>query len=177
MSSSALSAEETSGVLNPLFTWLLPSLRPEQIQLMHTLVRKIAHVTEYGVLGVLWWRAFVGSATLGSTAGAWAAVGISVACAAVDESHQAMLANRTGSVGDVLLDSLGALVAILPARLGWRRAAEAATGALLWIAAVGGLGALALGLAAGGSGGVLWLSVPAAAALLLYRWRRSASRT
>src|ERR687892_117674 len=60
---------------------------------------------------------------------------------------------------------------------GLRRGAEAATGALLWIAAVAGLGALALGLAAGGSGGVLWLSVPAAAALLLYRWRRSASRT
>src|ERR671918_4406 len=70
-----------------------------------------------------------------------------------------MLANRTGSVGDVLLDLLGALVAILSARLGWRRAAEAATGALLWIAAVAGLGALALGLAAGGRRGAAALSL------------------
>jgi hypothetical protein len=42
---------------------------------------------------------------------------------------------------------------------------------------VGGIGALALDLAAGAGGGMLWLTVPAAAVLLVYRWRRSTSRT
>jgi VanZ family protein len=177
MSSSALSSENTGGILNPLLTWLLPWLRPEDIKLLHGFVRKAAHVTEYGVLAVLWRRSLVRSGTLGSAAGSWVALGVSVACAAVDETHQASLASRTGSAGDVLLDSLGALVAVVLAGLGWRRVIEGTTSALLWIAAVGGLGGLGLGLAAGGSGGVLWLSVPAAAVLLFYRRRRSASRS
>jgi VanZ family protein len=177
MSSPALSAEKTGGIINPLLLWLLPSLRPEEIVLLHGVVRKIGHVTEYGVLGVLWRRALIASGTLGPAAGAWAALGISVACAAIDETHQALLVSRTGSAADVLLDSLGALVAISLAGLGWRRAIEGTTTALLWIAAVGGLGGLALGLAAGSSGGVLWLSVPAAAVLLFYRRRRTASRS
>jgi VanZ family protein len=176
MSSAALSAENTGGVISPLLTWALPWLRPEDIKLLHGIVRKIAHVTEYGVLGVLWRRSLVRSGTLAPGPGSWAALGISVACAAVDETHQAFLASRTGSAADVLLDSLGALTGILLAGVGWRRVVEATTTVLLWIAAVGGLGGLALGLAAGGSGGVLWLSVPAAAALLVYRRRRSASR-
>jgi VanZ family protein len=177
MSSSAMSAEKTSGVLNPLLTWLLPWLRLDELQVIHILVRKIGHVTEYGVLALLWRRAFVRSGVLRPAAGGWAALAVSVACAAVDETHQAFVASRTGSAADVLLDALGALAAILLAWVGWARVIEAGTSALLWIAAVGGLGALALGLAAGGRGGVLWLTVPAAAAVLIYRWRRSASRT
>jgi VanZ family protein len=177
MSSSALSAANTGGLINPLLTWALPWLRPEDIKLLHGIVRKIAHVTEYGVLGILWRRALVRSGTLASAAGSWAALGISVSCAAVDETHQALLASRTGSAADVLLDSLGAVTGILLAGVGWRRVIEGTTTALLWIAAIGGLGGLVLGLAAGGSGGVLWLSVPAAAALLVYRRRRSASRS
>jgi VanZ family protein len=177
MSSSALSAEKTGGIISPVLTWLLPGLRPDEIILIHGTLRKIAHVTEYGVLGVLWRRALVRSGTVTPPAAGWVALGISVACAAVDETHQAFLASRTGSAADVLLDSLGALVAISMAGLGWRRAIEGTTTALLWVAAVGGLGGLALGLAAGSGGGVLWLSVPAAAVLLAYRRWRSASRS
>jgi VanZ family protein len=176
MSSSAMSADNTGGVLARLLAWLAPGLGPEQAQLVHGLLRKAAHVTEYGILGVLWWRAFVYAGTLGPAAAGWAALGVCVACAGVDEGHQALLVSRTGSAADVMLDSLGGLAAILLARLGWWRAIELATGVLLWIAAVGGLAALALTLAAGVSGGVLWVSVPAAAVLLFYRWRRSASR-
>jgi hypothetical protein len=51
----------------------------------------------------------------------------------------------------------------------------ATTGVLLWVAVIGGLLALTLDLAVGAHGGVLWLTIPVAGALLVYRWRRSGS--
>jgi VanZ family protein len=177
MSSSALSAEKTGGVLTPLLAWLAPGLRPEHADLIHGLLRKTAHVTEYGILAVLWRRAFVRSGALGLAAGGWAALAVAVGCAAVDEGHQALLPSRTGTPADVLLDALGAAAAILIAQRGWWRVVDTATGALLWIGAVGGFGMLALDLGAGVGGGVLWFSAPAAAGLLVYRWRRSTSRS
>lgn len=174
MSSADFSAENTGGLLRPLLTWVLPWLTPESMALIHGAVRKSAHAIEYGILGGLWFRAFTRSGTTRAAA-AGLALALSVACALVDEGHQALQPSRTGSLGDVLIDSLGALAVILPARLGWWRAAHATTGVLLWIAAVGGLAALALGLAAGVGGGVLWFTVPAAAGLLIYRWRNGGS--
>jgi len=94
----------------------------------------------------------------------------------VAESFKNILAARTGAVGDVVLDSLGALVAVVSAQLGWWKAVDVGTGVLLWVAIVGGIGALGLDLAAGAGGGVLWFTVPAAAGLLVYRWRRSTPR-
>lgn len=174
MSSASMSAENTGSVLGPLLAWL--GLGPAHVDLLHFAVRKGGHVVEYGVLAALWRHAFVhGGGTRPVVAGALA-LAVSVACAVADEGHQAILASRTGAVTDVLLDSIGALVALGAAHLGWRKALDLATGALLWIAVAGGIGALALDLAAGAGGGVLWLTVPAAALLVIYR-RRTASRS
>jgi len=175
MSTAAFSADNTGSVLHPLLAWLLPWLTPEQGRLLHGAGRKLAHLTEYAILGALWFRAFTRSGAARPSVAAGLALAISVAWAVVDEIHQAFEPTRTGSRGDVLIDALGALVAIVPARLGWRRTVEATTGALLWVAAAGGLIALAVNLAAGVGGGVLWLSVPVAAGLLIYRRWRSAS--
>ena len=172
MSSADFSADHTGGILRPLLAWVLPGLTPESVALIHGAVRKSAHAIEYGILGGLWFHAFTRRGMARPSAAAGLALALSVACALVDEGHQALEPSRTGSLDDVLIDSLGALAAILPARLGWWRAARATTGVLLWIAAVGGLAALALGLAAGVGGGVLWFTVPAAAGLLIYRWRK-----
>jgi len=106
---------------------------------------------------------------------AWLTLLIGVTVAAVDEAHQSLLLSRTGSVRDVFIDTAGVALALALARLGWRRAAEAATGVLLWVGLLGGLAALALALAAGVGGGVLWLTVPVAAGALVYRWRKSAA--
>ena len=177
MSSSAMSSEHTGGILRPVLAWLLPWLRPAHADLIHYLVRKSGHVVEYGVLALLWRRAFLPEGGLGLTAGGWAALVVCLVVAAVDERHQAFIPSRTGTAADIVLDTVSAAAAIVLARLGWRRVVEAATGGLLWAGALGGLAALVLALAAGIGGGVLWLSVPAAGLLLLYRSRRSASRT
>jgi VanZ family protein len=175
MSSSQMSAENTGSILNPLLAWLLPSLRPAHVDLIHAMIRKAAHLTEYGLLATFWRRAFVRSGVMRPALGGALALAVAVVCAIVDEVHQSMVPSRTGAVSDVVLDSVGALTAILLAQLGWWRVADLATGALLWVAALGGGGALALDLASGAGGGVLWLTVPAAAGLLVYRWRRSTS--
>ena len=176
MSSAEFSADNTGSVLQPLLSWLVPWLTPEHLARLHGLTRKAAHLTEYAILGALWFRTLTRGGAARPSAAAGLAIAISVACAVVDEGHQAFVPSRTGSVGDVLIDTLGALTAVVVASRGWGRAADATTGALLWVAALGGLGALAVGLASGAGGGLLWLTVAVAAALLLYRRWKSAAR-
>ena len=175
LSAAPMSAENTGSILGPVLAWL--GLGRAHVHLLHGLVRKAAHVTEYAILAALWRHAFVRGGMARPAVASALALAISVACAVVDETNQSFLPTRTGAVGDVGLDSLGALAAVVAAQLGWRRAVDMATGVLLWVAVVGGLGALALDLAAGAGGGVLWLTVPAAAVLVVYRRWRSTSRT
>jgi VanZ family protein len=173
-SSASFSADNTGGLLGPLLAWLLPWLSPSAIETIHGAIRKAAHVTEYAVLAALWGRALARGGVRSRPA-AWLTLLIGVMVAAVDETHQSFVPSRTGSVRDVLIDTAGVLLAVVPARLGWRHAVDAATGTLLWTALVGGVAALALALAAGVGGGVLWLTVPVAAAALVYRRRKSSA--
>jgi VanZ family protein len=174
MSSAPMSAENTGSILRSLVSWL--GLGPAHIDLLHFAVRKGAHVVEYAVLAGLWHHAFVRGGGVRPAVGGALALAVSVACAIVDEAHQSWLPRRTGAVSDVVLDSFGALVAIGAARLGWWKTVDVATGVLLWVAVGGGIGALALDLASGAGGGVLWVTVPAAVLLLIYRRRRSPGR-
>jgi len=176
-SAAEFSAANTGSLIRSILAWLLPGLHPHHVDVIHGVVRKLAHFTEYAILGALWFRGLARSGVARPPAAAWLALVISVACAVVDETRQSFVPSRTGSARDVLLDSMGALAAIVPARLGWWGAADTATGILLWVSAVGGLAALAFDIAAGASGGVLWLTVPVAAVLLVYRSRSSASRS
>jgi VanZ family protein len=176
-SSAEFSAANTGSLVHAILTWLVPGLSPHQIDVIHGVMRKLAHFTEYAILGALWFRGLTRSGVARPPAAAWLALVLSVACAVVDETHQSFVPSRTGSARDVVLDSAGALAAIVPARLGWWGAADTATGVLLWLAAGGGLAALAFDLAAGASGGLLWVTVPVAAVLLVYRRRSSASRS
>ena len=172
-STAPFGADNTGSVLSPLLAWLLPWLTPRAVDVVHGLLRKTAHLTEYAVLTALWFRAFARSEVTRPGPAAWLALAIAVAVAIVDEAHQSTVPNRTGSARDVALDTLGALLVAVTARFGWGPVAETATGVLLWVAAAGGVGALAIALAAGVPGGVLWVTVPAAAAALAYRRRRA----
>src|SRR5271166_1802668 len=50
MSTSTFSAMNTSMVIEPMLRWLFPLVSAETISVLHALVRKTAHFTEYGVL-------------------------------------------------------------------------------------------------------------------------------
>ena len=74
-----------------------------------TILRKLAHMAEFGLLWLLWWRA------LGYRGKALPAL-IAIAYAVIDELHQTTVEGRVGSPLDVLIDSAGVGLAILAAR-------------------------------------------------------------
>jgi VanZ family protein len=172
LSSARWSAENTGSVIVPLLQWLLPWATPVQLAALHGLARKAAHLTEYGILGALWYRAFVRGASARPGVAGWTAFGIAVGWAIVDEVHQSTTATRTASTRDVVLDAVGALLAIVAMQSGWR-AIDRATAILLWLAAIGGAAVLAINWAAGVPSGIIWATVAAAIALLAVRrvWR------
>jgi VanZ family protein len=70
------------------------------------LLRKLAHMAEFGLLFLLWRRALPGTA-------AWVAAAIAVGYAITDELHQTTVEGRKGAPLDVLIDAAGVGVAWL----------------------------------------------------------------
>ncbi|MFL5845055.1 MAG: VanZ family protein [Solirubrobacteraceae bacterium] len=63
-------------------------------------LRKLAHMTEYALLFVLWRHALPGVSP-------WAAAAIAVGYAITDEVHQHFVEGRHGAPVDVLIDAVG----------------------------------------------------------------------
>ena len=101
------SMSETSRFIRPLLEFLFPSANPESITFYHGVIRKFAHLFEYGVLGLLAIRAFSTERVRPILAIAFVAL---TAC--VDELNQSFNPGRTSSPWDVLLDVLGASLGI-----------------------------------------------------------------
>ena len=174
LASDASSSEHTGRLIGPVLRFLFPTASPLQIDAMHGVVRKVAHAVEYAILAGLWFRALGPETSARRRRAAWTAWLIALGWAAVDETYQSTVGSRTGSPVDVLIDAAGALAVAVPAGHGWRPTADRLTSALLWIAAVGGSGLLALNFLAGVESGLLWLTVPAAVVgLVLLRRRRA----
>jgi VanZ family protein len=169
LSSDAGSAEHTEHWVVPLLRLLTPWATPSQLDALHGLVRKAGHVTEYAVLAALWYRAFTKGRHLTPRSAATIAFAISVAWAIVDEARQSLVPTRTASAMDVAIDGIGALLAMFVAALGWRRVVDRTTTLLLWTAFIGGIAFLTLNILTGVSSGVLWLTAPLAALLLVTR--------
>jgi VanZ family protein len=174
-STGEFSAENTGGFLRPLLQWLFPWATARQVTTTHELIRKAAHVMEYAVLATLWFITLTRARRWAARNAATAALLIAIGWACADELHQATEPSRTASIGDVAIDTAGALIASVVAWRGWRVVAVVTT-ALLWIAAGGGALVIAVNLATGVRSGVLWVTVPFAAALLFLRWWRNTAR-
>jgi VanZ family protein len=119
LSTDAFAGDETSRILGPLLRWALPNASEATIALVHAVVRKLAHFTEYAVLGILVVRALVDEETRFVRV-ALRALLLCIAYAALDELHQAFQPTRTGAVLDVMLDGAGAAAGIALSG-GWRR--------------------------------------------------------
>ena len=92
-----------------------------------------------------------------------------MAWAIVDEIRQSFVPSRGASAADVALDAIGALLAMLVATFGWRVIVDRTTTLLLWLALLGGIAFLILNILTGVPSGLLWLSPPIAAILLIAR--------
>jgi VanZ family protein len=112
MSTAAFSSENTSLIIEPILRFLDPVLSPHQTNLIHDVIRKLGHVTEYFVLGILLFRAFRGSSTE-KKMWQWALLSVAVTAlyAASDELHQSFVTTRTPSVLDVGIDTAAGMLA------------------------------------------------------------------
>jgi VanZ family protein len=164
LSGDVLGADATGSVLLPLLARLLPAAGPGLLHALHTVVRKLGHVVEYGILGGLWLRALDPR----PRAAFWA-IALSALYAVTDELHQSFVPSRTGAPLDVAIDTAGALVGVAWA-LGGGTVGVAGLRLLRWMAAGVAAGSLlaagldwSLGLAAWdlvgaglGAAGVAW---------------------
>jgi VanZ family protein len=97
----------------PVFFWCaviyyfssIPELKSGLPNEWDFVLRKIAHMTEYGILVFLFFRAAVQKLNPGRSA-AYAVV-FSIVYAFTDEYHQLFVFGREGSLTDVFIDSLG----------------------------------------------------------------------
>ena len=175
-SSDVGSAEHTQHWLVPLLRLLAPWATPSQLNALHVLVRKVGHLTEYAVLAALWYRAFRRARHLAPRSAATIAFLISLAWAILDEIRQSFVPSRGARAADVAIDAIGALLAMLVATLGWRVIVDRTTTVLLWVALLGGIAFLVLNILTGVASGLLWLSPPIAAILLIARTLQSRRR-
>ena len=118
---------ETGEILHAVLAWIFGQMDTATFGLLHFLVRKSAHLTEYTILSALWFRALrVHLTSLWRVR--WALIGliISLSVAILDELHQSLVPSRTSSARDVLLDFSGALFAQILIWYALRRRALAA---------------------------------------------------
>ena len=110
-STDAFSSNQTSRIIVPILTFFFPGLSPDQLDLWHGVIRKLAHITEYFILALFTYR----SIKYGQTDLAEArlrTMTFVVLAASLDEIHQRFTAFRTPSPVDVGYDCLGAVWAL-----------------------------------------------------------------
>ena len=113
-STDAFSSPNTGNVLERIAVWLVGHrLAPATLDTLNFFVRKCAHVTEYGILGALLFRAVRGERPSWNLRWAIVTVLLTAGVASIDEIHQTFTLLRTGTWHDVLLDTAGAALAQL----------------------------------------------------------------
>lgn len=82
---------------------------------MHTIVRKLAHMTEFAVLGLLC-SAGVLIEVLGTKRKLWqlrcCIVLIGIVVAVIDESIQKFIPGRSGEIKDICIDAVGVVLGV-----------------------------------------------------------------
>lgn len=109
---NAAESGQQSGMLYALVEPFLSGLGIDA-DLGHTLLRKLAHMTEYAVLGIFWslqQRTSTCKVPIQSLAVRWQ---ICVLTALIDESIQLFVPGRSGEIRDVWIDSAGAALGLL----------------------------------------------------------------
>jgi VanZ family protein len=127
LSTDSFSSGHTSRFIIPVLRWIFPSASMSTLELMHAVIRKTAHLTEYFIFSLLLLRALRGEQQGWKLRWALYAIAIAAGYAALDEFHQSFVASRTASPWDALIDTVGATVAQVIFTL--RNATQRKTGA------------------------------------------------
>lgn len=108
------SMSNTSFLLRPILEFLFPNATEETLLIYHGYIRKFAHFAEYAALALFASYAFWDS-TLKVLQKYWYlfAFLLVVLVASLDELNQSFNPTRTGSIYDVLIDTVGGMAMIL----------------------------------------------------------------
>jgi VanZ family protein len=101
----------TARIIIPFLHWIFPFASLHSLHKMHMGIRKLAHFAEYSAFSILVFRALRSDRT--GWRMSWAVVTLLIcgAYASLDEIHQIFVPGRGPAVHDVMLDTLGALLA------------------------------------------------------------------
>ena len=116
LGTSYFAASTTGPLVLPFLKSLAPGASTAKLHAIHMVLRKLAHLTEYAVLALLWFRGLLWQTKRAPRAAAWGALAVCLVCAIADEAHQATILERYGSARDVVIDVAGAAGALLIAR-------------------------------------------------------------
>jgi VanZ family protein len=108
LSTDEFSSEHTSRFIMPVLRWLFPRADVHTLELMHLVIRKMAHLTEYFIFGILLFYGVRGKDRGWKLRWAIWAVVIAGGYAALDEFHQVFVPSRHASPWDALIDTTGA---------------------------------------------------------------------
>jgi VanZ family protein len=115
------SASNTSKIIRPLILWFFPDISEESLIFAHFIIRKLAHLTEYAILGLLAARAFTTSShQLLRLRWFFFSLLLVILYALSDEFHQSFVPSRTGTIYDSLIDITGGFIALALLAL-WRK--------------------------------------------------------
>jgi VanZ family protein len=114
-STDTFSAERTSRFLYPILHFLM-GMDLTRFAVVHHYIRKCGHFVGYFTLSFFLFRAWRATLRLPWAprwALRWAAIAffMSALVASLDEWHQTFIPSRTGTINDVMLDSIAALTA------------------------------------------------------------------
>jgi len=116
-STTYLSSNNTSRFLYPLLHWLF-GIDYASFEPWHVFIRKTGHVLGYGLLSILFfraWRETLPRIDGGRWSARWATIAVvgTALIASLDEWHQSYIPTRTGTIRDVILDSCAGIAAQL----------------------------------------------------------------
>jgi VanZ family protein len=111
LSTDVFSSEHTSAFIIPALQWLFPHAGAQALELMHAIIRKTAHLTEYFIFSIFLVRGLRGKDRVWKLRWTIWAVVIAAGYASFDEFHQSFVPSRTASPWDAMLDTLGASAA------------------------------------------------------------------
>jgi VanZ family protein len=117
-----------------LLQWLLSpfmDLKPAQISTINFYLRKTGHAVAYGLMYVLWFRAFRGHAGTGPGRAFLWSLGFCLIFSLMDEGHQWFYFTRGASLRDVILDLSGSSLAALITFAAWKPRSRAARNSMV----------------------------------------------
>jgi VanZ family protein len=114
LSSDSFSSSNTADFLEPLLSAIFSGITAAQFELIHFLIRKLSHWSEYFIFSLLLIRAVHGPLrrSMDRRRALWIAAAVAL-YALSDELHQGFVPSRSPSLADVTIDSFGGICGIL----------------------------------------------------------------